>query len=339
MKIEKVAKQKRNNGVVISNKDQIQSYIMTSAKYDFSVYEKRILYLLVEMAQHYTEGVKFRDKCKIDINLWGNVEVTIPLAPILSGETDKNYAVAKKALISLTKKGFEYEDDKIWKYINIISNPKIEKRASTVTFYVTSDIWRCCVDFSKGATKYELVTAMNFKSVYSMRFYELMSNQKHVITYSLEQLKEMFCVQDKYKLTADFIRKVIEPAKKELDEHSPYSFEWSANKEGKKITSFNFYPVYKSENRDSVLEERDLQRKTSLSWSLNRQVVDYLINSIGFTKTEINNNRELITTAQNKLDNILEILAELKEKSRNKKNPKGWIIGTIKRKIKNGIFF
>lgn len=335
MKIEKVAKQKRNNGVVISNKDQIQSYIMTSAKYDFSVYEKRILYLLVEMAQHYTEGVKFRDKCKIDINLWGNVEVTIPLAPILSGETDKNYAVAKKALISLTKKGFEYEDDKIWKYINIISNPKIEKRASTVTFYVTSDIWRCCVDFSKGATKYELVTAMNFKSVYSMRFYELMSNQKHVITYSLEQLKEMFCVQDKYKLTADFIRKVIEPAKKELDEHSPYSFEWSANKEGKRITSFNFYPIFKSENRDSVLEERKLQRKTSLSWDLNREVIDYLTNSIGFTKTEINNNRELLTTAQNKQDDILGELATLKAKSRDKKNPKGWIINALKGKVKD----
>ena len=28
-------------------KDQIQSYIMTTAKYDFSVYEKRILYRIV----------------------------------------------------------------------------------------------------------------------------------------------------------------------------------------------------------------------------------------------------------------------------------------------------
>ena len=40
-------KQKKNNGVVVRNKDQIQSYIMTTAKYDFNVYEKRILYRLV----------------------------------------------------------------------------------------------------------------------------------------------------------------------------------------------------------------------------------------------------------------------------------------------------
>jgi phosphate starvation-inducible membrane PsiE len=59
IRLMKTEKQKRNNGVVISNKNLIQSYIMTTAKYDFSVYEKRILYLLVEMAQCEVEGRKF----------------------------------------------------------------------------------------------------------------------------------------------------------------------------------------------------------------------------------------------------------------------------------------
>jgi len=40
------------------NKDVIQSYILTTAKYDFSVYEKRILYRLVELNQHLLEGRK-----------------------------------------------------------------------------------------------------------------------------------------------------------------------------------------------------------------------------------------------------------------------------------------
>ena len=38
-------------------------------------------------------------------------------------------------------------------------------------------------------------------------------------------IKEMFKVQDKYAKTNDFVRKVIEPAKNELDELSPYTFE------------------------------------------------------------------------------------------------------------------
>ena len=45
--------------MAIVNKDLIQSYIMTTAKYDFNVYEKRIIYRLVEMAQGEVQGVKF----------------------------------------------------------------------------------------------------------------------------------------------------------------------------------------------------------------------------------------------------------------------------------------
>lgn len=36
---------------VIKNKDVLQSYIVTTARYDFSVYEKRILYRIVEVLQ------------------------------------------------------------------------------------------------------------------------------------------------------------------------------------------------------------------------------------------------------------------------------------------------
>ena len=38
-----------------------------------------------------------------------------------------------------------------------------------LSLLVLDDIWRCLLDFTKGYRKYELVTAMQFKSVYSMR--------------------------------------------------------------------------------------------------------------------------------------------------------------------------
>ena len=41
----------RINSAVVHNKDLIQSYILTTAKYDYTIYEKRILYRLIEMAQ------------------------------------------------------------------------------------------------------------------------------------------------------------------------------------------------------------------------------------------------------------------------------------------------
>ena len=46
--------------MAIVNKDLIQSYIMTTAKYDFNVYEKRIIYRLVEMAQGELQGARYK---------------------------------------------------------------------------------------------------------------------------------------------------------------------------------------------------------------------------------------------------------------------------------------
>lgn len=334
--MEQTPKTRKNNGVIVTNKEQIQSYIFTTAKYDFNVYEKRLLYRLVEMAQCETQGLHFPDDCRrIDHNLWGKVLITLPVASLLSSEEDKNYAKAKKALDSLSEKKFYYEDNKVWEKLCIIVSPKIQKYKNTMTFEIEPRIWDVILDFSKGFRKYELVTAMNFKSVYSMRFYELMSGQETKLTYSLESLKEMFQVQNKYKLTADFLRYVIEPAKKELDESSPYSFEWSVNKEGRKITSINFYPVFKEERRDPALVKNEQNQQLALSWDLNGQVVRYLTDSIGFTKIELKNNKDLIIEAQTNIPDILAELALLKGKSREKANPKGWIINALKGKLKD----
>lgn len=211
----------------LPNKAVFQSYIWTCAKYDFSPYEKRIIYRLIEFAQRWLEGIKIKDHMhKIEPSDCG-VNITMPVASILRDEDDHNYAKAKAAFTSLSKKGAEYEDDKIWFYTAIIEHPKIEKGTGIATFHVYDPIWRAALDFTKGFKKYELITAMKFKSVYAMRFYELMSGQTKPLFVSLEGsdgLRERFCLQGKYERVNDFKRYVIDAAKKELDESSPYSF-------------------------------------------------------------------------------------------------------------------
>ena len=44
--------------VITENKNIMQSYIFTAAKYDFTAYEKRIMYRLVECAQDEIAGLK-----------------------------------------------------------------------------------------------------------------------------------------------------------------------------------------------------------------------------------------------------------------------------------------
>lgn len=72
----------------------------------------------------------------------------------------------------------------------------------------------------------------------------------------------------------------------------------------------------------------------SLGWDLDRLIRNYLKQELLFTDQEIRNNIDLFRDAQKKLDLMLE-LSTLKGKSRDKKNPKGYIINALKGKVKD----
>lgn len=315
-----------------SNELAIQSYIFTTAKYDFNAYEKRIMYRLVELAQDEIKGIMIRDNMhKIEPTLFGR-EITMPVADILRNEKDQNYTIAKKAFRSLAQKGVEYEDDKFWQYTAIISNPKIDKIKGSVVFTVLDDIWRCLLDFTKGYRKYELITAMQFKSVYSMRMYELMSGQKRPLEFTFEDLKQRFGVKDKYKLVGHFKTRVLDIAKKELDECSPYSFNYIEIKEGRKVVGFKFFPTFHPDKQDPELYEREKRSKLTARAQISKEALDYLRYSFEFKAAEINKNKKTIIEGEQKIPDFIGFLSSLVGPSRTAKNRIGYVINAIKRK-------
>ena len=315
-----------------SNELAIQSYIFTTAKYDFNAYEKRIMYRLVEFAQDEIKGIMIRDNMrKITPTLFGR-EIMMPVADILRDEKDQHYTIAKKAFRSLAQKGVEYEDDKIWQYTAIIANPKIDKIKGYVIFTVLDDIWKCLLDFTKGYRKYELITAMQFKSVYSMRMYELMSGQKRPLEFTFEDLKQRFGVKDKYKLVGHFKTRVLDIAKKELDECSPYSFNYIEIKEGRKVVAFKFFPTFNSEKQDPELYEREKRSKLTARAQISKEALDYLRYSFEFKAAEINKNKKTIIEGEQKIPDFIGFLSSLVGPSRTAKNRIGYVINAIKKK-------
>ena len=323
----------------INNKELIQSYILTTAKYDYSVYEKRILYRIVEQLQLLIEGKTLNKNYSMqeipheDIKLF---KFTFPFSAFKKNEEDKNHAQIKRALLSLEKKGFEYEDSEVWETINILYLPKVFKNKEYIGFTLREEIIQAFLDFSKGFKKYELKTAMEFESVYSMRFYELLSNQKTPINYSIDTLKEMFQIENKYKLTADFLRYVIEPAKKELDKCSPYTFHYETIKTGRKITGIRFIPIHQPQFEDESLKKQKALKQMSNRWYIPKNIEDYLKYNYEFTDKELNNNLSLFESLYNHLseEELLDFLVELKAQSvvYEIKNLKAYLIGSLKNK-------
>ena len=314
------------------NKNVIQSYTLTTSRYKFTAYEKRILYRIVEYAQDEIKGIMIRDNLhKIEHSLFGR-EITMPIVDILKDEQDENYTIAKKAFSSLSDKFIIIDNDDIWQKTHIISNPKIKKKTGMVTLSVFNEIWDGMLNFSKGYRKYELVTAMQFNSVYSMRFYELLSGQKRPLEFTFEQLREMLCINDKYKLVGDFKRWVLDVAKKELDESSPYSFNYIEIKEGRKVVAFKFFPTFNPEKQDPNLFQVEMRSKLSASAQIGQEAYSYLRYSFEFKAEEISKNKKTIIEGEQKIPDFIGFLSSLVGPSRTAKNRIGYVINAIKKK-------
>ena len=317
-----------------TSRQVVQSYLFTTAVYDFNVYEKRIIYNLVRLAQSQLEGVKLSDSLyKIDHAYKDYLVVELPISDFLTDQDDKNHSRIKAALKSLHQKTFTYQEDGVWECFSIIANPKIRLRSSKVSFIVDSRVWDVLLNFTKGFSRYDLEIAFKLESTYSMRFYELLAGQKEPIAYSIDNLRKEFKLDGKYKLNKDFIRRVVESAKNELDLKSPVTFTFRPLKEGKKITRIMFYPLRQEgkEPQDACLKEiiREYGSAAHRSSEEKRLLVE-----IGFSEIGIRNNLELFMECKKRLDFIYE-LALIVGKSRDKNNPCGWCIKTLIGKLKD----
>ncbi|MFV0185678.1 replication initiation protein [Empedobacter falsenii] len=326
--------------MIINNKEILQSYILTTAKYDYSVYEKRILYKIIEQLQFLIEGKELNKNYSLKEFIHDDIKLfkfTFPFSAFKKNEEDKNHAQIKKALLSLAKKVFEYETEETWETINILYFPKVFKNKNYINFTLHEEIVEAFLDFSKGFKKYELKVAMEFESVYSMRFYELFSTQKTPINYSIDTLKEMFSLSGKYSQTRDFIKRIIEPAKNELDKCSPYTFHYEQIKTGRKITGIRFIPIYQPQFEDESLKKQKALKQMSNRWYIPKNIEDYLKYNYEFTDKELNNNLSLFESLYNHLseEELLDFLVELKAQSvvYEIKNLKAYLIGSLKNKF------
>lgn len=336
----------------------VQSYIITTSKYDFTVYEKRILYRIIAVFQDLMKDVDVREKYDIKdlmnlsksnenytITLFGDAEISMPLNLFLADSKDKNYKRIKTAFKSLMQKIIEYENGDEWEAFALIESPSLKRckkdtRVMNVNFRLNVQICNALFDFSKGFRSYELEVAWKFNSAYTMRFYELFSKQQKPITYSISTLRKMFNLENKYKRTADFITYIIDRSKKELDEHSPYSFNYVTLPKDRgrttPITSVTFVPYKQKKHLSEDLVKRESAKSVSLNWYLTRQEIDYLLYKVEFTPKELKAHTALFRDVKKVLQEgeLLDILANMK-RSDNKgievKNKKGYVINTLKK--------
>ena len=142
---------------------------------------------------------------------------------------------------TLTKKEFKVENDKEltkYSFFTYLSYDKINKTL-TVDFNTRLKTHLLELNtFALGNLKY----IFSLKSEYSKRIYMIIMQWKNAIKsrdYTIEELRDLLDIPDKY-LYANIKQRVLEKAKKELEEKSHYYFKYHENKNRRKVESIYF---------------------------------------------------------------------------------------------------
>ena len=230
-----------------------QDNALTNSKQPFSVIEKRCLYQVIyEVRKTHIDNGSCGTK-----DLFENMFVRMTASSLqrLGDEVKDVY----KALKSLRKKEIEIETDSEWVLTSWILEARHDKKSNMYEVLVSRSIMPYLVELAKNFTAYDLTVAIALKSTYSQRFYELCNQYKNrnnrTFFLTVDHMRDMFCLGNKYQGGSDFRKRVLEIAQKELKElyeqgQCDLYFEYAPKeKEGRRVISYFFFIHTKSEEK------------------------------------------------------------------------------------------
>lgn len=321
----------------MDEKNIVQSYLFSRIRSRMSITEMRILMRIVEFAQCELQGLILRkNMAPIEHELGGKV-VQLSIRSVIP-KGSHHYEDVHEAVRSLMQKIVEHYDPSgnIWQAATMISAAKAEKNKGIISLSLSPWVWDCILDFTKGFVRFDLAAAMSIKSPYALKLYFLMSYQRQPICYSFNELYKLFGISEKYGRTNDFVRKVLLPAKRELDAKAPWSCDLRPMKDGRKLLTCMFYPYEQKDKYSQGVEEKQILAKVSALMG-NHQLYQYLRYNIGFEANEIGAHKKLLDTFALRHPDPVGFVADLRARALKcgDNKGKGWYIAAIKSELSN----
>lgn len=305
-----------------------QSWIVTCAKGKLSLYEVRLIIKIVEYAHNQIkETILARNMCRIK-NHCDDVRLTIPMRYLLS-DGSNHYEDVYEGARNLCKRTMEFYNSttKTWHCSSIIFDVVHEVNKGLLSFTVFGSFFDCLYDFTHGFSRYDLEQAMSMRCPSSVRLFMLMYGQLAPKHFSISWLKETMGVADKYKQTADFIKKCIKPACEEITDKTSIKLFFKPEKDGNKIVSIQFSVERKPQ------PERNISALTvEMKKLLQRDINLYLVSDAGFTYRELAAHKPIL---QRLMEHpcAIDIVRSITHRARKQGKSKGWIINALRSEL------
>lgn len=250
------------------NKIAVQSNALINARYDMTAFQKKILLYIIAKIQ-----ADDKDFQNYIINIKDFVEEADYKSKMLYDKLRKD----TKALIS---KVYEIEEPDGLLQVSILAKAKYIKNKGQIHVSFAPDLKPYLLQLKEQFTATPLRYVLNFKSIHSMRIYEMLQQFKSTgfLVTSIEDLKYRLSLEDKYKTYTLFKRRVVEQAQKEL-QHTDMAFEFMEVKKGRKIVQLQFRIKPSNEillSEEQQIVAKKLETDLFLSASQAKKIVIYI---------------------------------------------------------------
>lgn len=221
-----------------------QSNAMNEARYKLSMQEQRLILTIASL-------IKDEDTHATEYSM------TAPQLSRLWGITaDEVYTVAKEVTKELHHRTLEIVDDKAKYFRRSNWVHRSEYKNGVLTMRMHEDLAPHLFQLKKAFTVIQLETVLKLKSIYAIRIYELLKQYEKFEerTFTIQELREMLVLKDKYPQYAHFKKYVILQAQKELAS-TDMAFEFTEDKKyTRSIQEITFIFAKKTDDEKELIE-------------------------------------------------------------------------------------
>lgn len=213
-----------------------KSNYLNQASYKLSVIEQKVIALLA--AQIKDDDIGFQPYC-LDIREFQT----------LIGNKSMNYAYIEEVANSLQNRELHIQFTNAQgavEHLNTrwLSSSRYIEGTGVVELRFDPNLQPFLLQLKNRFTMYRLENIIQLTSQFSIRLYELLKQYENIgsRTFTLEELREFIGIDDtQYRLYADFKRRIILAAQKELKEKSDVFFEFEEVKVGRSVGKLLFH--------------------------------------------------------------------------------------------------
>lgn len=182
---------------------------------------------------------------------------------VFNADIHNSYRMLHKACKKLMKTSIMLEKielNETWE-INVCSTARYNKNEGRITIQFTDSIMPYLAQVKQKFVLYNLKEISNFGSLYTTRLYELIQEFQDTgwLLKSVDELREIFAVGDKFKAYKDLKRRTFDHACQEINDNYKMNLGYEEIKKGRKVIAIKFVfkktRIHKVTNQKSGIEK------------------------------------------------------------------------------------